>query len=30
MDDRVRVLEKGLIVDYLKEFEMFCFGKVDA
>ena len=30
MDDRVRILEKGLIIDYFKEFELFCFGKVDA
>ena len=24
------LLEKGLIIDYLKEFEYFCFGKTDA
>lgn len=24
------ILEKGLIVDYLKEFEYYCFGKTDA
>lgn len=24
------ILEKSLIVDYLKEFESFCFGKTDA
>lgn len=24
------VLEKGLIIDYLKEFEYFCFGKTDV
>ncbi|MBR4138526.1 MAG: hypothetical protein IKT88_01015 [Lachnospiraceae bacterium] len=29
MNDKVHILEKGLIVDYLKEFELFCFGKVD-
>ena len=23
------ILEKGLIVDYLKEFEYYCFGKID-
>ncbi len=30
MDDRMYVLEKSLIVDYLKEFENFCFGKADT
>lgn len=28
--DRTNILEKGLIVDYLKEFERFYLGKADA
>lgn len=28
--NREAVLEKGLLVDYLKEYELYCFGKTDT